>query len=112
MIKNFDNFVKESREFKPHRAYGIGGYKFKVYNKEDYEGNDDTIEVHQRHPNMGMLKWFTIDKNSIFHTDTSATEEFVLGKMIEILEPSLPNNQVKYKEDNKKITNTIYRYVP
>ena len=77
MIKNFDNFIAES--FRRHRAYGAGGYKFKVY-------DDGSVEVQNRHPNMGMINWFTIDEKGYFHTDTSATEEFVLNAILEIID--------------------------
>lgn len=101
MIQKFENW-KLNENTQP-RVYGIADCKFKVYSKDDNSENDNTIEVQKRHPNMGMVGWFTLDGNGLFHTKTSATEEFVTKQLLDILEPSLPNNQAKYKADNKRM---------
>jgi len=41
--------------------------------------------VYQFHPNMGKIEWFTLDKDSNFSTQTTASEFFIFEKMIDML---------------------------
>ena len=83
MIKNFGYWITESRKFKsmPDEK------RFEIVNLSFYEihFNDNQLIVYQKHPNMGKIKWFTLDKNSNFSTDTTASEFFAFEKITELL---------------------------
>jgi hypothetical protein len=55
----------------------------------------EKVTAIQQHANMGRTEWFVLDKDSKFSTETTATEVWVLEKLLELFEAITKREQVE-----------------
>lgn len=110
-LLSYSEFLKESDQFDPDSekfinnggmvdlTLGAGRVALIKMVKGPIEDDVNRIIVFNFHPNMGKIKWFELDQNSNFHTETSATEFFIFKQFLDYIDKAMNHPQFKPKAE-------------